>query len=218
MNVEEEVRDRSALSESRGRQVVSQARRHVYDFHNRPYAPECIYYYHSHLSDNKEVIIDGAYYYDYGEPIGARTLKRLIKKLARNHRENIDMPPKAGNSFKSFKWRRISFIVVLLDNAEIRLKTKNKDYGALEILEEKGNSNFSLFNGEDLEITLPTKDGPRTVTAVACINYMEDEDGDRLDDDESRYYELRIRADVPGLQPGREGEGGTNMGPPIGPP
>lgn len=161
-----------------------------------------------------------AYYYDHGDtPIRAEQFDGIVKRLTENAILDTDMPPKMAYDFDGAKWRRKSWLVVVLEDEDsafdrydpIVFDENNSDYDV----------NYSFGDGE-LIVTRPEIKGETLqLNGLRAINHMKrNEKGDPLLDGEKAKYKFRLnfsnsrRAHLLNYQD----SGGTNMGPPVPPP
>jgi hypothetical protein len=170
-------------------------------------------------------------YVSHHGPIEPFELRQLVTQLALNAREPDPNKQNPKPSTASFKWRRKSYIIMLVDDPAFSFDKDN----AISMAEVVSGKNYTFFDGVDFDdIALPGPAGGAAkeyVTAACFINHMKRSiAGDDLrDGEEQRFTAIYappirsafVRDDARFAADGRlslDDDSGTNMGPPIGPP
>lgn len=188
--------------------------------------PYTIYFYY--IGPNPNGHPDVREYYRTGRELRHREdVESAVKELTVNARKprGEQSPPPTNVFWKNMVWKRKSYIAILIDDPLFRFKRPgvifDRDYGSLP--------NHSFYDAWDREIDIPTDDDQPSQCALVCfINHMKDAVGNDLDEREEHFHfdlytepPLRDRSQVLGervVRPRYPDSGGTNMGPPIGPP
>lgn len=170
-------------------------------------------------------------YFDYLKPLSATELKvrrysfenpgseilydevpNLLTRLTLNARrpEPEQFPwPEADNT-RNRIWRRKSYFAIVIDHP---------DYWFIEnqgviFLDNNSERNYTLYDGQVERISV----GSDFVSAFYCINHMKRDRGGNDISNNPMFYRFRPNTNRP-LPPAFYPEsGGTNMGPPVGPP
>lgn len=178
----------------------------------------CIYFYYLKERASGKLIAQ-AHYYDHGDlPIPAGEFDDIVRRLTENAILDMDMPPKMAFDFDQVKWRRKSYLVVVLEDEDsmfdeddpVIFDEDNSDY----------DPNHSFFDGELIETRPRVRGQTRTLHGIRVVNHMKrNAKGDDLEIGEPAKYKFRLnyhnarraRLFLPD-------SGGTNMGPPVPPP
>jgi hypothetical protein len=185
-------------------------------------SPRTVYYYHLTPVEDERLFEVKAYYYERESRIGS--IKNVIRQLALNARACDAVPPQCGKAFDTFKWRRKSYIAILIDSTTVQF---DKDDAVTFYQKDGSFENHTFFDGDDFDdINLATAEDreDRIVTAVYFINHMKRApDGIDLYVNENQLFHFKINYHLVGqaaeAEPDRfPDSGGTNMGPPVPPP
>jgi hypothetical protein len=194
---------------------VFRVRRNVAGFRQ---VPSCMYFYYIRPEARRRDPYVRRYYYvrdndviDYGE------LEDLVRQLAINAR-NPDAaaqnPPPDGNSLDFNVWTRKSYIAFVIDDPNSGFDEDNPiqfDYN------DDGIINHSFFDGWCRRIDLSANgNGGLRRSALCFMNHMKEGAFNDLGR-ENAFMPFRLKIEPPPAR-GYPDSGGTNMGPPIGPP
>jgi hypothetical protein len=166
-------------------------------------------------------------------PIAHTDVKGHVERLARNARAGGATPPQSGARFEHIVWRRISYIVILMDNPNWTLLKRAPGQSCMAFnLTKVETENHSFFDAADLDVNVAELGQPAILrTAVYLVNHMKkDSDGTELRYKEdgvtpdSQKFAFDVIFDVKDCTGGGASSpfiidpGGTNLGPPIPPP
>jgi len=178
--------------------------------------PNCLYFYYigpEFKDDDGKIQRLRLHYYEPGDErfMDVSQVEDLARRLTLNARLQIEkqVPPPDGANLENIVWRRKSYVVFVLDS-EGEGWTDGK---RISFYQRDGYlRNHTFYDAWDFSIDL----GGTPRHAVGFINYMWRGPGDQrpLGRAAQRF---RFRLD-PAKQPRYPDSGGTNMGPPIGPP
>ena len=180
--------------------------------------PHCIYFYYIGPLDidpsKTEHYNKILHYYDPGDanPLTDETLQAKIEYLIENAKKNLrdQRPPPNGENWKYVVWNRISYIVFAIDIPDVK-------FGEHQLkMDQKfgGSQNWSFFDATESRLV-------NGCTVITCINHMKSDSSFTEIGNDAQYFHFDLGT-VPELQ--WEGKtrypdsGGTNTGPPIGPP
>lgn len=148
----------------------------------------------------------------------ASELEERVRLLAINARSGGNNPPQCGEAWKFIVWNHKSYLVILIDDPDIRFAP---DAGLEFVQDNNGTPNHSFFDAREFYVSLSYPGGPQLAPALCCINHMKrNEAGDDLGDypeffnfvlHTNKQLGQRYLLDYPDA-------GGTNMGPPAPPP
>src|SRR6185437_15284918 len=107
-----------------------------------------------------------------------------VERLARNARDpNGVNPPKSGSRFENIVWKRISYIVILMDSPNWTLLKRTPTQSCLAFnLTKVRTPNCSFFDAKDLDVNVADVGNPPIMrTAVYFVNHMKrDSNGTEL--------------------------------------
>ncbi len=150
------------------------------------------------------------YYTNGGRPID--DVQFVLRMLADNARLDVDKQdiPPYGAHWEFRVWTRISYVAYLIDDPAVSLPTED----AVTFDTKKGLPNHCFYDAVDGPLQL--NDGSKR-SAVWFINHMwSAPDGAVLGDARQHFH---MKPNLIGYEGSRYPDsGGTNMGPPIGPP
>jgi hypothetical protein len=180
------------------------------------YPPECIYFYHVTRDESKQRI--EAYRLEAGKQIPADELDGYVIDLVKNARGANNAPSPIGLGLKAMKWRRISWIVIALDDG--RVFPHGKAVRIRHLRSGFGHPNHCFFGGGDKPLDIP---GCDPVSMMWTLNTMRDRKGNLLNKDVEETFEFKFPFVDPLLATfltlfSYDDENPINMGPPIGPP
>ena len=177
--------------------------------------PACIYFY---FIEPEHKTADGIvrdiwhyYYAEYERSIDIEEVEYIVRNLSLNATlPRLDqVPPPDGYGFQNLVWTRKSYIVFFSNDPKFNFKKG----GGITFDQPGGFAfNYSFFDAWDMDFDF----GQGNRTAVGCINHMKkDESGLDLGRAKRRYHFNLVPDKRPIFFPD---SGGTNMGPPVGPP
>jgi hypothetical protein len=175
--------------------------------------PRTIYFYYVEAAGD-----DGfncrAYMWDNpdNDPIHqGQELKRILRKLVSNARNNGIDPRPLGSGFDAIPWSRKSYLAIALDDED---GFEPGDALAItRVTSTVSIENHCFFDGDDAVIY--DEDG-NPASVMWTVNYMIDEDGNDLSAQTLNRFAIEFKGKD--KDPHDGGDHGTNMGPPIGPP
>jgi hypothetical protein len=182
----------------------------------KDYPPECIYFYYVSTVGSKQRI--EAYRLEPGKPIPEGDLDDYVIDLVNNARGTNNKPSPIGLGLNAMKWRRISWIVIALDDG--RVFPHGTAVRIRHLRSGFGHPNHCFFRGGDKLLGIP-RGNP--VSMMWTLNTMRDRKGNLLGKDVEEQFEFKF----PFLDPllatvltlfAFTDESPINMGPPIGPP
>jgi hypothetical protein len=145
------------------------------------------------------------------KPIGMGSdLTKLIGDLAKNARGKNDDPRPIGKGFTVPWWKKSYFVVALEDPDGFK---HDQALGFRHIDAGHERENHTFFDG--WAGTMKDADG-KDIAVAWTINYMKTRHGENLEVGEVHKFKLSFASNSGRLVD--EGDNGTNMGPPIGPP
>lgn len=176
--------------------------------------PHCIYFYYiGPLNTDHYNTILHYYYPGDGTPLDPESLLAKIRELIANARiRNLrdQLPPPIGENWEFVVWNRISYVVFAVD-----IPGAVFNQAELVVTQEYGGTyNWSFFDAQ----RATSIDDCQVVT---CINHMKRDSSFNELGAESQYFHFDLLTDPELEWPGKRrypDSGGTNMGPPIGPP
>lgn len=175
--------------------------------------PHCIYFYYIGELDSDGYNPIFHYYYPGDKtPIDPAGLQTKIRALITNAKDNDlpdQLPPSIGENWKFVVWERISYIVFAIDIPGIVLGPKQLAFTQ----QPNSTYNWSFFDAQPATLI----DG---CTVITCINHMKADSAFKELEYAKQYFHFDLQTD-PELQWPKDrypDSGGTNMGPPIGPP
>jgi hypothetical protein len=179
--------------------------------------PCCMYFYYiKSLGRRVDPFIRRYYYVRDNEHIFYEELEDLVRDLTVNARKDADRqdPPPDGDSLDHNVWSRKSYIAFVLDNWNT---TFVEDEPILLDHLREGKINRSFFDGWCRRVDMPPDGSGSNRRSVLCfMNHMKrGAFGDLRRENAFMSFRLNIR---PPPFRGYPDSGGTNMGPPIGPP
>lgn len=175
-----------------------------------PDAPiHCIYFYYI------KVITGGSelrVYYRFDKRNPVTNIVNEITKLTINAFEDENNPPCIGNEVSDVDWRRKSYIVVMVEDYRLN----RPPFG---MQSELGKENRFTF-GRVTSVTVPVTDNngnSKNIMGGYLINTMKHYvyGDDLLEEDAGELFKIILNPPILEFYPD---SGGTNMGPPIGPP
>lgn len=170
--------------------------------------PHCIYFYY--VRREGATYRERVYVWPTRSPIDLDELHQQIKRLTKNARQNRNEPPPSGWAMEDVVWRKISWVVVAVDERD----GKFDQDAAVEIaFEGADRSNHTFFDGGEDEVDIP---GEQSIHVMWTLNHMRDAAGAMLTKDSPpETFKFTFNPGRPRAYPDTSG---TNMGPPIGPP
>src|SRR3712207_1681619 len=103
--------------------------------------PACIYFYYLTPDKTGGYLVE-VYYSDSGQPI--TDLPSEITKLVENARKESPSPQPCGWEFGDLRWRRVSYIVIAVDDPDVTLDDK----AAIEF--DHATPNHTFLNGGNM--------------------------------------------------------------------
>jgi len=184
---------------------------------NFSYLPHCVHFYYVGFENNIEDIRH--YYLDNGkEPIpydGADGIEEVTEQLAANAARRDHVPPYHGQGFQGIVWRRISYLVFLIDHDLFKYWP---DGGIVFNPKNSGTENHSFFDAKNFEVDVPVGNITKKRSAICLINHMKkDNGGTNLDIPEPYSFSLVYKVGG-SKEPYAHDPGGTNEGPSVPPP
>jgi hypothetical protein len=200
-----------AEAESSGKNKTGRRRTGIYKDYNARQESWCVYFYY--VTDRSGYDEVKCFCLDSDRKI--TSIKIKIKQLLENVFEQTDTPPQCGSNFRSFKWRRYSYIVIALDSENVVFDRLN----ALTVKHESSKLNHSFFDGNDYTQKIEVQGVERNISVVYFINHMVGLDGYEIMNGQKEkfdfHWNLIKKSRVPFLPPD---SGGTNQGGPAAPP
>jgi hypothetical protein len=245
------------ISGSRGYNHDVYDKRLGMNFPTHQRAPHCIYFYYVRLNTNGKLKVTH-YFWPSGDPsdennppdprdwpvikneTGAppdQNLRDIVKRLALNARPSVKWPdkdpkPLPETSFKGIIWRRRSWIVIFVDEANWSLFERTTVNSRPAIVftsnatDQACTSNETFFDADDFSIDMPRRRWPGQTdkrTAIAFVNHMKkNHAGDDLSSGEVQDFKFSIffnvkYADGSDIMKVIFDPGGTNDGTPLQP-
>jgi len=176
------------------------------------YTPHAIYFYYRKDDDLRVYL----WVNPRDEAITLEVLRAHIIHLTQNARNNGNDPRPIGWKFDDVPWWRRSYLVVAVDTTGFKFPP-----GKAVIIDRDDSGpnspNHCFFDGWDGEIDIPVADGG-PIQVMWTVNYMKNKSGDDIPSGKIHDFKLYFqKADHP-IRRRDEGDHGTNMGPPVGPP
>lgn len=180
--------------------------------------PHCIYFYYVGLDSGKVDDIRH-YYHDNGTvPIEYNDAKNIAQKLANNAALGDHVPPQTGSAFKNMVWRRISYFIFVVDHMKYTTwPTKSIEFNS----KDGGLPNHTFYDATEFEVDVPRPIGPPVRrSAFMCINHMKYTNGSPWPTpNASEFFSFSLILKLGNYpEPWKYDPGGTNQGPPVGPP
>jgi hypothetical protein len=189
--------------------------------------PACIYFYYigEHPATNPCV---REYYQTYGrfELRSREKVEDAVKDLTRNARQpKIEqVPPPCGADWYYRVWTRKSYICIVIDDPCYEFQRPGVVFDG----RDNAKPNHTFYDAWNNRLNIPKADGARRECPVVCfINHMQSEYGGDLQQETERFhFDLLTEPPLPEIpladgrmaRPLYPDSGGTNMGPPLGPP
>lgn len=171
----------------------------------------CVYFYY--VTDRNGY--DEVKAYRFYSRTKITNIKNKITDLLKNVFDQTQTPRQYGSRFRSFPWRRYSYVVIALDSENVKFRHCN----ALEVKHRASKSNHSFFDALDYTQQFNVGGVDRDVSIVYFINHMLARDGREIGENKKEifdfYWNLVKRRRRPFLPPD---SGGTNQGGPVPPP
>jgi hypothetical protein len=205
--------------------------------------PHCLYlYYITNITRRRNTVYFQmkVYYHDNGgKRLGRRKVKKLAPKLVLNARRDCltntttqkaepkgYCPPLCGTKFDDVKWRRKSYILVVVDDPHWWLaRHAGNKVDPILVNAHSKTCNHNFFGAFEWSVEMPHNapsgsfDHHRTA-AVAFRNHMvRDEAGSELGDEEQEFsFDINVENQRGDFLPVPIDPDGSNLGPPLGPP
>jgi len=190
-----------------------QIRANAGDFRN----PWCVYLYYLGEQDSVGRRPVRHYYRAFNNQIPRAELESVVVELARNARRHDSSPPPIGADWRYMVWDRISYLVVVVDDPAVVLDPK----AIVFTQKHDAQPNHSFFDAQNAIINIAEPgESARRVPVVSCINHMKmNANGDPQVGPRKHHFDLYgSNLPLPDLKLEYPDSGGTNMGPPVGPP
>jgi len=218
--------------EARVNEALTDQNRDVYestrDASNRlARVPYCVYLYY--IRFNADGLPEVRHYFkDYGAPVSYADVDTKIAELAKNARDDGAVPTPEGYDFQRVKWKRVSYLAVLVDSPHWKLWKKSDGKAGIKFVTTTtppSTPNHSFFDAKDVPVYI---DG-QLRDAIVLVNHVLDKDGNVLGHGQpyntvSEPFHFDIYFDVGNHAAGGASSvfiidpGGNNMGPPPPPP
>jgi hypothetical protein len=198
--------------------------------------PHSIYFYYVRFDRDGGLRVDHYLWpspdsSEWGGPIAYDEVPAILRTLAINARPRTraadkNPPPLPSRNFQSIPWRHISYVAVLMDEANWRFHKRADGNAAIAFVPDRGTPNHSFFDARDVMVDMPIGNGEETDqrSAIYFVNHMKADQNGATIGDTSQVFKFNLNLNAAFA----EGDGiglpitidpdGTNVGPPIGPP
>ena len=174
--------------------------------------PCCVYFYYVLKADADGYSEVRHYCHGgNGQPLMPTDAEAIVGQLIDNARQprQHQLPPQTGENWKFVVWDRISYVAIFIDDPTVSIPANVLDITT----DYYGTDNHSFFDAWQQPM--------KNATAILCIDHMKaDQQGTQLGR-VAEYFHFDL-ATTPRLKWLGEKKypdsGGTNMGPPLGPP
>jgi hypothetical protein len=179
--------------------------------------PTSIHFYYIEV-DQTGSVSSRLFFYDQLKDISENDLAKILPYLYFNARNNGGVPPEYGTDIRKLEWKRKSYLAFMIKSATYELTSADQ----FEF--DQKTPNHSFFDAKPVNVTSWMDSSGTQVTDVSglrMINHMKrDEGGHDLEPKEKQKYIFKITLASRGKSRDTQevDGGGTNMGPPVGPP
>ena len=171
-----------------------------------------IYLYYARIKSNGTIDRERVYFF-HKKHAPITNVETKIADMADNAVHDNDDPPAYGGKIKDLVRRRKGYFVLVIDSTRYKVDQNNPMTFAGTGPANDGSHTF--INARYMPVAV----GSKVLDVIICENIMRKHStGNDLGDNESETFDLTVNF-IPSLPRGMfPDSGGTNMGPPLGPP
>ena len=144
-------------------------------------------------------------------------LKNLITRFAINAHADGNSPPCYGTTLDDIYRRRKGYVVVVVDAADLGPGDATIEFEG-QFDGSKNDAKHTLSVPKEMQVSVYEGGRVRTIVAFFSANGMKETDKSDLDPGEYEWFEFTLTSAKKPRGLPYEDSGGTNMGPPVGPP